>query len=236
MKEVLCESSTRTPLVIVGAGGHGRELLDVIKAMDTVVPTWNFLGFVADGGGDLDELKALGVPFLGAVDQLDVGGAYGVDGAVAGLQARFVIGIGSSAARESLDKRLTKAGWVAATLIHPSATIGAKCEIAPGAVITAGVRVTTNVRLGRHVHLNVNSTVSHDCVLGDYVTVSPGVNIAGHVTLHDGVECGTGAAFLPGVTVGRGTRVGAGAVVTKNLPANCTVVGIPARPLADRKP
>ena len=108
----------------------------------------------------------------------------------------MLIAIGLGAVRRSLDQRLTEAGWEAATLIHPSATIGAECEIAPGVVITAGVRVTTNVRLGRHVHLNVNSTVSHDCVLGNYVTVSPGVNIPGHVTLDEGVECGTGATFF----------------------------------------
>ncbi len=231
MNDVLGEGSMRTPLVIVGAGGHGREVLDVVKAMDAIAPTWSFLGFAADGGGDLDEVEALGEPFLGAVDQLEPGGAHCMSTAPAGVSPRFVIGIGSSAARRSLDERLTEAGWAAATLIHPSATIGARCEIAPGVVITAGVRVTTNVRLGRHVHLNVNSTVSHDCILGDYVTVSPGVNIPGHVTLDNGVECGTGSAFLPGVTVGRDTRVGAGAVVTKDWPPHSTVIGVPAREL-----
>ncbi len=223
-------SSVRTPLVIVGAGGFGREALVVVRAMDLVAPTWNVLGFVADGGGDLDEIEALGVPFLGTVDQLEAGGSYGADSTPAGMLPRYVIAIGLGAARRSLDKRLTEAGLTPATLIHPSAAIGARCEFAPGVIIAAGVVVTTNVRLGRHVFLNMNATVGHDCVFGDYVTVMPGVNISGRVTLNEGVECGSGAAFLPGVTVGRDTRVGAGAVVTKNLPAGCTAVGIPARP------
>jgi sugar O-acyltransferase (sialic acid O-acetyltransferase NeuD family) len=225
---------SRTPLVIVGAGGFGREALVIVKAMDMIAPTWDFLGFVADGGGDLDEIEALEVPFLGTVDQLEPGGSHAISATHAGVQPRYVIAIGLGAARRTLDKRLTEAGWSAASLIHPSAAIGEKCEFAPGVIIAAGVVITTNVRLGRHVFLNMNATVGHDCLFGDYVTVMPGVNISGRVILGEGVECGSGAALLPGVSVGRDTRVGAGAVVTKNLPANCTVVGIPARPLLDR--
>lgn len=220
------------PLVIVGAGGHGREVFDVVRAINDVEPTWEVRGFVADGGGDLDEIGALSVPYLGSINQLETGEASTTEAAASGVAMRFVIGIGSGAVRRSIDERLTRAGWAPATVVHPSATIGARCELGPGTVITAGVRLTTNVRLGRHVHLNLNSTVSHDCVLGNFVTLSPGVNVTGHVRLEDGVECGTGAAILPGVTVGRDTRIGAGAVVTKDCPPGCTMVGVPARPLA----
>ncbi len=94
--------------------------------------------------------------------------------------------------------------------------------------------MTTNIRMGRHVLLNLNCTVGHDTVLGDYVTVSPGVNISGRVRLDDGVDCGTGASILPGVAVGHDTRIGAGSVVTKDWPPELTLVGVPARPMAPR--
>jgi sugar O-acyltransferase (sialic acid O-acetyltransferase NeuD family) len=228
VNDTLGASSSGTPLVIVGAGGHGREVLDVVRAVNSATPTWDLLGFVADGGGDLEEIEALGVSFLGPISELEVDRGYGKDKLGA---PRFVVAIGAGAVRRSIDERLTKAGLVPASVIHPSATVGAHCELAPGVVIVAGARVTTNVRLGRHVHLNLNSTVSHDSVLGDYVTISSGVNISGRVTLGAGVDCGAGSTVLPGVHIGSGTRVGAGAVVTKDCPPDCTMVGVPAHPL-----
>jgi acetyltransferase-like isoleucine patch superfamily enzyme len=90
--------------------------------------------------------------------------------------------------------------------------------------------LTTNIVAGRHLHVNLNATVGHDCVIGDFVTLAPGVSISGHVTIGDGVEFGTGAVVLPGVTIGDGAMVGAGAVVTRDVEPGVTVIGMPAKP------
>ena len=111
---------------------------------------------------------------------------------------RYVIGIGDPAARRRIDEHASALGLEPATLVHPSSTVGSDVVLGPGTILTAGVRVTTNVRTGRHVHLNLNSTVTHDCVLEDYVTVSPGANISGNVVLHEGATIGTGAAVIQG--------------------------------------
>jgi sugar O-acyltransferase (sialic acid O-acetyltransferase NeuD family) len=207
------------PLVIIGAGGHGRELLDILEAMNAHLPTYEVLGFVDDGVVDADVLARRGVPILGPIRRLEK------------IPARYLIGVGSPQARRQIAGLVSGMGRLAASAIHPSATLGSDIELGPGAVLAAGARITTNVRAGSHVHLNVNSTLSHDCRLGDYVMLNPGARVCGQVTLADEVVVGAGATVIEGVRIGRGTVIGAGAVVVCDLPAGVTAVGVPARPL-----
>lgn len=208
-----------TPLVIVGAGGFGREVLDVVEAINVRSPTFEFLGFLDDGAADEALLHARNARLLGTSQELAV------------IDAEYLIGIGSPDARRMIDHRATGWGRRPAIAIHPAATIGSDIRIGPGTVITAGSRLTTNIRLGRHVHVNINSTIGHDCLIGDYVTINPGANVSGSVNLQDGVTLGTGSAVIQGITVGRDTVVGAGAVVVRDLPPGIVAVGIPAKPL-----
>ena len=207
-----------TDLVIIGSGGHGREMLDIVEAINHVAETFNVLGFLDDSDHNDALLARRGTTRLGPVEML------------ADIDAQYVIGIGSGAVRACIDRRATELGREAAVLVHPAASMGGDVELAPGVVVAAGARITTNVRLGRHTQLNVNCSVSHDCRLGDYVTVSPGATVSGTVTLEDGVLIGAGATVIQGLTVGRWTTVGAGAVVVRDLPADVVAVGVPARP------
>ena len=217
---------TGTPLVIIGAGGFGREVHDVVEAMNDAamlgerVP-YHFLGFIDDGRPDAELLDARGAPYLGAI------------GEIASLPAdtRYTIAIGDGRVRQRIDEHLAKLGLKPATLVHPAATLGLHgIVIGPGAVICSHASLTTNIRLGRHVHLNLNVTVGHDVVMGDYVTVNPGATISGNVTLEDECNIGTGAAVIQGVTVGRGSIIGAGAAVVTDIPPDVVAVGVPARP------
>ena len=204
-------------LVIVGAGGHGRETLDIVEAINAVEPTWAFAGFVDDGEVIADRLERRDASLLGTTEIL------------ADTDPRYVIGIGSPAVRAKLDEQLTAWGRTAATLIHPAATVASDNRISDGVLLAAGARVTTNVTLGRHVHLNVNAVVSHDCVIGDYTTLSPGALVNGDVRLGEGVFLGTGAIITPGITIGDHAVIGAGAVVVRDVPPGVTVKGVPAR-------
>jgi sugar O-acyltransferase (sialic acid O-acetyltransferase NeuD family) len=206
------------PLVIIGAGGFGREVLDVIEGVEPSLQH-RFIGFLDDIEPDREVLSRRGAEWIGVV-------ARAVE-----FDAEYLIGIGDSQVRHDIDVQLVTAGRASATLVHAAATIASDVELGSGSVITAGSRLTTNIRVGRHFHLNLNATVGHDCVIGDYVTVNPAATISGNVVLEDRVNVGTGANVLPGVHVGAGATVGAGAVVVRDVPPGDTVVGVPARPV-----
>ena len=207
-----------TPLVIIGAGGHGREVLDIVEAMNSIMPIFEFLGFLDDGPVAEHLLEQRGARVIGDTARL------------AALDCEYIVGIGRPDIRERFDRMAMAWNRQPAVLVHPAASVGTSNRIGPGVVIAAGARLTTNVSLGRHVHLNVNSTVSHDCVLGDYVTVNPGANISGSVSIGNGTTLGTGSSVIQGMTIGAGTMVGAGAAVVRDLSDGVTAVGVPARP------
>lgn len=207
------------PLVIVGAGGFGRECLDIVEALNEAGASLEMVGFADDGGGDAGVLSRRGVACIGPVS------------AAPEMAGRFVIAIGDGAARERIDGELTARGMTSVVLVHPMATLGSDHRVGDGTILNAGARVTTNITLGRHVQIHANATVGHDAVLDDSVTVLPGATISGGVHLGRGVTIGTGANVLPGVVVGAGAYVGAGAVVLGDVAPMTTVVGVPARPV-----
>lgn len=207
--------------VIVGAGGQGRELLDLVEVLARAGSGHRFVGFVDEGRPDLGLLAARGAVLLDGVDDPRASGAD------------FVVGIGDPTVRAAVDRRLQEGGRVVTDLVHPNSTLGSELRSGDGLVVCALVSVTTNVRLGRHVHLNPGATIGHDCDLGDHVSVYPNATISGAVTLGDRVTVGAGSVIIQGLTIGEGTIVGAGAVVTRDLPAGVVAVGSPARPVRD---
>ncbi|WP_309112235.1 acetyltransferase [Saccharothrix sp.] len=197
---------------VVGAGGAGREALDICMALGREV-----IAFLDDS----------------AAGQVVRGHDVRRPGdAVSG--AAYVVAIASPTARVRLSRLLDARGLRPTNLVHPRAVVCPETTIGPGAIVQANVMVSSGVTIGSHCQVHYNATVGHDTTLADHVTVMPGANVAGNVTLAEGAVVGSGAVVLQGRTVGVGAVVGAGAVVTRDVPGEVVVIGSPAAPLAAR--
>ena len=208
-------------LIIVGASGFGREVAWVVERINAKLPTWNLLGFI-DDAEDIQERDINGYKVLGKTADV---GKY--------KDAYFVVAVGASKVREKIVGNLKSANLNIkfGTIIDPTVEISDHVTIGEGTIICAHSIITVNISIGSHTIINLDCTVGHDAVLQDFVTLYPSVNISGLTDIGHAVELGTGVQIIQGKTVGDYSIVGAGAVIVKDIPARCTAVGSPAKPI-----
>jgi len=208
-------------IVIVGAGGLGREVAWLIEDINRQGGAWTLLGFVDDD----------------ATTHGRVINSYLVRGGVDWLkdkQLNVVLAIGNPLARKAVLEKLEGSLNTYPVLVHPTSVIAPSANLGAGVVICAGSIVNVDTKLCQHALLNPACTIGHDAVIEECCVLMPGVNLSGHVRLEPCVSVGTGAAIIQGITVGARTVIGAGAVVVRDLPPDCTAVGAPARPIKFR--
>jgi sugar O-acyltransferase (sialic acid O-acetyltransferase NeuD family) len=141
---------------------------------------------------------------------------------------RAVVGIGNPAIRQKVVGELP-AGTMFETLIHPTAVMSQWVDVGPGSIICAGCVLTCQISIGAHCHLNLNTTVGHDCTFGDFCTVAPGVNISGNCDFGMRVDVGTQASFRQHIRVCDDAVIGMGTVVVRDIVEAGTYVGVPAK-------
>ena len=206
-------------VAIVGAGGFAREVLTLIKDINKVENKYEIVGFVDNN----KEQIIHGLPVIGNDEEVNQSKE----------PLSLVIAVGEPNKKERICRKFTNSLISFPELVHPSVIIGdtQSVSIGKGCIICAGCILTTDIKLGEFVTLNLQCTVGHDTVLGAYSSYMPTVNISGEVATGKSVYVGTGAKIINQVEIGEHTIVGAGAVVAKSLPANCTAVGVPAKPI-----
>lgn len=209
------------PLVILGAGGHGRVVAETAQAAGLAV-----LGFLDEDPARRTE-RPLGLPVLGQTDLLD--GPTLTGDAIA-------LGVGRNTMRLKLWRRFQGSRWKLPVIAHPRAWCSPTATVGVGSVVMANATVQTSCRVGAAVIINTNASVDHDCVLGDGVHLSPGAHLAGNVTVGEGTHIGIGATVIEGIRIGAGCLVAAGAVVVRDVPDGQRVAGVPARPMSRQEP
>lgn len=203
-------------LIIIGAGGHGRVVLDIILAGGKYKP----VGFL-DNNPAIHGRRVDGLPILGDAHQLPDLLKNGVK--------RAVIAIGDNGARRAIGEALDRNGFEIVNAIHPSARIAANASLGKGVVAAAGSLVCAHCQIGDYVILNTGCIVDHESMIGTAAHICPGVKLAGHVTVESGAFVGIGSTVIQGVRVGFESIIGAGAVVIRDVEPMTTVVGVPAK-------
>lgn len=207
-------------IAIIGAGGFGREVKLLIDDLNKVNKIYEFIGYYDDGKSKGELINGFSV--LGNIDELNKSKE----------NISIVIGIGVPVIKAKILDKLSNPLIEYPTLIHPSAIVGGdNVVIGKGTIITAGNIITCNITIEEFVTLNLMCTVGHDTSIKKFSSFMPSVNISGEVVIGSNVYIGTGAKIINQLEIGDNTVIGAGAVVSKSLPANCTAVGIPAKPI-----
>lgn len=206
------------PVILLGAGGHAKVVLDLLHALGRQV-----LGVCDPELADQGRPQWRGLPVLGndaAIEQ------YAPDG------IELANGTGSlpgNTLRHRLHSKFTRQGYRFATLVHPSAILGSGVDLGQGVQIMAGVIVQADTRIGDDVILNTGARIDHDSEVGDHVHVAPGAVLSGDVTLGDGCHIGAGATLLQGVRLGSQVVIGIGTTVLTNVASGHQQTGQPPR-------
>lgn len=207
-------------LLIVGAGGFGREVLNWALAIPETQRDWQVAGFLDSNPKALDGFS---LPYRVIGDPLN----YVPTGDEA-----FLCAIGEPEVKLRVCRGLKARGAKFVSLIHPTVVMGSGCVVSEGCVLCPGVILTTNVKLGEFVILNLYTIIGHDAVVGDGSTLNPHSAVTGWVKLGEGVLLGTHATILPRGVVGDYAVVGSGSVVLRKVRAHTSVMGVPAQQIA----
>jgi sugar O-acyltransferase (sialic acid O-acetyltransferase NeuD family) len=213
-------------IFIYGAGGFARELRWLLENSAQPGCIHEFAGFI----DDRMTAERANKRQIGAAS-CTLASAYSHQSA---KDYFCVCGIGDPENRQRAMWRAMDAGFRSLCVIHNRAEIGPGVMFGDGAIVCAGNIITVDVKIGKHVLLNLDCTVGHDVRIGDYSVICPGVHISGCVEIGQKVFIGTGANIIHGtakepLTIGDGAVIGAGACVTKSVPAHTRALGVPAR-------
>ena len=204
-------------IVIVGAGGVGRETSLIIQQINELKITWNLIGFIDDDVNSWGNVIN-GYPVIGGMDSLEK----------LSLDTYVVVAIANYKVKKRIVNKINNR-FKFATIVHPRVWLHDYMTLGEGTIIYEGAILTTNIKVGNHVIISPKCGIGHDSIIKDYVSLLWNVNISGNDIIEEGVMMGSASTVIQGKKIGKGSTVGAGAVVIDNIDSYSTVVGVPAK-------
>jgi sugar O-acyltransferase (sialic acid O-acetyltransferase NeuD family) len=206
-------------VIIVGASGFGREVLQYVHDAHKNTASMHIKGFLDDDPAALDSVgKLMGVRIVGDTRTYTIK-----------EDDRFIISLGDPGLRRTLAERLARRGARFLSIVHPTAYVAPTARIGHGCVISPFASVGSYVQLEDHVLLTLYATAGHDAHIGAFCVLSPYSVANGGSRLDDSVFLGTHAAITPNIRVGAGSKIAAGAVVYRDVPEQSLATGNPAK-------
>ena len=217
----MAHSPIENDVLIIGAGGHGAVVLDVLRAQGKYRP----IGFI-------DAEPALTGKIIGDVHVL---GPLNLLPKLRGKVGKAIIAIGDNRIRWSYARKLAADGFELINAIHPSAQISPTATLGKNIVICAGAIISTSAKIADSALINTGALVEHECIIGQAVHLGPACKLAGRVEVEKGAFVGIGACIIQCLKIASHATIGAGAVVIRDVAEGDTVVGVPAKSLKQRR-
>jgi sugar O-acyltransferase (sialic acid O-acetyltransferase NeuD family) len=203
-------------MLVIGAQGHAKEIAGILRQLNES-SVYFYDDVTKDIGETLFDIFPIIRNFKDAEELMK-------------QDPRFILGLGNPKHRTSLADKFRRGGGQLTSIISPLASIGAyHVKLGTGLNIMTGAVITENVVIGEGTLVHTHASVHHDTIVGDFCELSPGCRILGHAKIGHHVSIGTNAVVLPGVKIGDNAVVAAGAVVTRDVGAGATVIGVPAK-------
>ena len=204
-------------IVIIGAGGVGRETSLIIQQINELEPTWNLIGFIDDNKDNWGKVIN-GYSVIGGIDSLEF----------LTPDTYVLIAIANYEVKKKIVNKINNK-LKFSTIIHPKVWVHDYMTIGEGTIIYEGAILTANIEIGNHVIISPKCGVGHDSIIKDYVSLLWNVNVSGNDIIEEGVMMGSGSTVIQGKKIGKGSNIGAGAVVIEDVDSFSTAIGVPAK-------
>jgi len=199
-------------LIILVAGGYAQQVWWIVQRSGS----HEIIGFLDE---TLQEDQMLyGLPVRNNLDSLV---------SMAAGPVELISAVGDIWVRHRWHEEFGMA-YEFATVIDPTALVAPDAKIGKDVVVFAFSVCSTNAIVGDSTDINWHCVIAHDVQVGSFTDIALGVKMAGRSRVGDFCQLGTNVCLIPGTAVGNNSIIGAGAVVTKDIPEKVLALGVPA--------